>query len=226
MLKRVVRSFLLSSRGRALVDFCEEHVPYLRQWQRFEYHQQFSKITRWSRIFEGVYPTFAEATRAIPPTKKAGYDNADSAGVLAPSGPLLPSDYPVLFWLTKLFEDKPRRLFDVGGYVGISFYSYQGYLSYPPGLEWVIYDVPAVTAAGERLVRARNAAGLSFSTNFNDADGADILLAAGSLQFIETPFAQLLAGLKRLANPLSCSGTYVVFCQNIDLSGSGGGVCP
>ena len=57
-------------------------------------------------------------------------------------------------------------------------------------------DVPAVVESGAALAAEEGAADrLRFTTAFADASGADVLLAAGSLQYVETPLAELLGGL-------------------------------
>ena len=104
----------------------------------------------------------------------------------------------MLFWLARIL--KPHAvIFDWGGNIGISYYAFSHHLSYPNGLKWVINDVPAVLDAGRRIADQERASGLSFTTSFDQLAGADILLSAGALQFIENPFEilRLAIGLPR-----------------------------
>ena len=103
---------------------------------------------------------------------------------------IFPFDYPVMFWLQKLLPEC-RLLFDFGGNVGISYFGYRRYLQYAPELTWLIYDLDAVVAAGEQIARAECAANLRFTTSLAELSTADLLLAAGVLQFIEDPLALL-----------------------------------
>lgn len=145
------------------------------------------------RLFDGIYPDFASAVRAIPAGRAAGYDNERSASrALDEWLKVHPSDYPVLFWLSRLIPTAPF-VFDWGGNVGIKYFAYRKYLSYPASLTWLVSDVPAVVAAGEEIGRREAATGLRFTTALDELANADILLAAGALQYIEDPIRLLRA---------------------------------
>ena len=103
-------------------------------------------------------------------------------------------DYPVLFWLKPLLADR-LSIFDLGGHVGVHYYAYRRYLEYPKDLRWQVCEMPAVIAAGEAIRRDEDAPGLSFTTEFRDADGADVMLAAGVVQYLERSLPTQLAEL-------------------------------
>lgn len=148
-------------------------------------------------MFRGVYRDFDEAIAAAPKTKPIGYDHPEPAALYSKNYRIInPSDYPILFWLRCRLPEC-ATIFDLGGNVGISFYSYQPYLSYSPVLNWIVYDVPAVTRQGEAIALKEVARGLSFSNNMQDAENVDILLANGSLQYLEKPFSESLAALRK-----------------------------
>ncbi len=195
-MKRHVKALLLSSPAKRLVDRIEAAVPLIRKWHRFEYEQHFLRIAQWERLFSGVYPSFAAALAAIPVTRHNSYDNPGSATFLGHKGSIRSSDYPVLFWLSQLLPQN-RNVFDFGGYLGISYYSFEKLLHYPEDLRWTIYDVPAVIAEGERLAQEKNRSQLSFTSSFEPAHDASLLLAFGSLQFPEQTFADFLRPLDR-----------------------------
>jgi putative methyltransferase (TIGR04325 family) len=107
------------------------------------------------------------------------------------------SDYPAAFWLREALRND-ATVFDLGGSVGTSFYTWEGYFDYPPNLKWLICEVPSVVRAGQRLAEDKSERRLRFTSQFEDADGSSCLLASGCLQYIETPITDLL---RRLAHP-------------------------
>ena len=223
--RRIGKALLSSELVQAAAEWAEKWLPPLRYLHGRIYDREFARVVPWARRFRGVYATFEEAVRAAPSTKPIGYDNPAAASFMEPSGALLPSDYPVLFWLGKALADSPRLL-DIGGYVGISYYTYRNYLSYPKNLEWIIQDVPAVNAAGAELARRQNSRGLSFTTAITPALRPQIVLAAGSLQFIEHDFADLLKRMGSLPTHLILNKTPLTdLAEFVTLQDLGPAVC-
>jgi putative methyltransferase (TIGR04325 family) len=169
--------------------------PLLRPLAMMAYEDRFTRQSGGERLFRGIYPDFPTAIAAAPRNSLAGHDHAAYAnGVVHSPGSPLPSDYPVLFWLSKILDAKPAaRIFDWGGNTGISYHVYRQYLDFSDGLEWIVNDVPSVVAQGEALRSERPAPGLSFTTSLAPLESCDIVLAAGSLQVIEDPLAALQA---------------------------------
>lgn len=168
-----------------------ERVPVLRNLLEEGYRRYFNGVAGHARLFRGIYPDFASASRAIPANRFNGYDNPPTAHRLSEDRfRIWPCDYPILFWLEQLLPDG-HRLFDWGGNVGISYFAYRKYLRYPAGLDWLVNDVPAVVDAGLEIAKAEAAPGLRFTTTLDELAGSDVLLAAGALQFIADPFADL-----------------------------------
>jgi putative methyltransferase (TIGR04325 family) len=56
-------------------------------------------------------------------------------------------------------------------------------------------DVPAVNEAGREFARTRPSEGLSFTSNLEDATGADLLFTSGTLQYVPDTLADLLSKL-------------------------------
>ncbi len=190
-MKQALKAMLLSQTTKEFVDKVERTVPLIRKWHRFEYEQHFMRVAEWERLFSGVYPSFAAANAAIPASRNNSYDNPESATFLGFKSSIRSSDYPVLFWLDKLLPQNPR-VFDFGGYLGISYYSYQKLLDYPANLQWTIYDVPAVAAAGAKLAEEKDERRqLSFTTDVKRAQEFPLFLSFGSLQFPESTFAEI-----------------------------------
>lgn len=190
-MKQAIKAILLSPTAKHIVDKVERAVPLIRNWHRFEYEQHFMRVTGWERLFSGVYPSFAAANAAIPAGRNNSYDNPASATFLGYKSSIRSSDYPVLFWLEKLLPQNPS-VFDFGGYLGISYYSYQKLLDYPANLQWTIYDVPAVVDAGRKLAQEKEERRqLTFTTALERAQEFPLFLSFGSLQFPESTFAEI-----------------------------------
>lgn len=143
------------------------------------------------RLFRGVFSDFAAARQAIRPDRSESYDNEPSAHRMIDEWLNIDqSDYPVMFWLAKVMPGC-GLLFDWGGNVGLKYFAYQKYLAYPAQLIWLVADVPAVVALGQQIAEREAAAALRFTTTLEQLPAADVLLAAGSLQFIEDGLAAL-----------------------------------
>jgi putative methyltransferase (TIGR04325 family) len=166
----------------------------------YDYHRRFYRETTACR---GVFETYAEALQAVPKSLQAGYSqpeirNHSSVGKLTSAwepGEFNPMDYPILVWLTSAFSDGPT-IFDFGGNVGQAYYAYQKFLHYPEGLRWVVCELPIIIEAGEKIAIEKNAKNLAFTTDFTDADGVEILLTSGTLQYLESSLADFLGKLK------------------------------
>jgi putative methyltransferase (TIGR04325 family) len=169
------------------------HVRFLRGPLQLLYGRYFNSLGGRIRLFSGIYPDFKTAIRAIPPRRLTGFDNAPSARRQEHDlFHVFLMDYPVMFWLSRLLPDC-RLLFDWGGNIGISYFAFRRHLPYPAQLNWLVNDVPAVVAEGLATKQKFDSPGLSFTTSMARLSEADILLAAGSLHFIEAPFDVLCA---------------------------------
>lgn len=183
-------------RSHRLVDIVAG-LPGIKSFVRWEYDRAFA-ANRNANMFRGVFDTFDAAENSAPKTLPMGYDNAAAAGMyLDRTRRIYPSDYPLIFWLQKLFAEGCTRIFDVGGHIGIGYYGYRRYLTYPATLSWVVHDVPAVMQEGRRLAAVKDTyRGLTFSERFEETANADILFASGSLQYLPEPLWQMVAALK------------------------------
>ncbi len=208
--------------GRRLRAAAERLGP-ARALLRGRYERRF-RTARGAGALCGAYASFAEAARAAPAGAALGYDRVEAGGLYRDLlDDVAPKDYPALFWLRDALGGA-RTVFDLGGHVGVSYYAFRRYLPYPAGLRWVVCDVPAVVAEGVAMAAARGAPGLAFTTDPAEASGADVLFAAGSLQYMERPLEALVAGLARrprhvLINqtPTHAGGGFVTL-QNIGVA--------
>jgi putative methyltransferase (TIGR04325 family) len=165
----------------------------------YRYHWCFSRNITACR---GVFGTFAEATQSLPPSSRISHDQADIHEHSAVSeltscrtlGNLDSVDYPLLPWLKVALADS-TTVFDFGGNVGVSYYAFQKHLHYPDSLRWVVCELPEIVKAGQKIACETDSRGLSFTTEFSEADSADILLTCGTLQYLEPSLAELLSQL-------------------------------
>ncbi len=139
---------------------------------------------------------------------------------------VLPKDYPALYWLSREMQDT-AQLFDIGGHVGIMYYAYGRYLDFRSHQRWTVCDVPSVVAQGREMAVEQGATNLEFTTELDDVTGADVVLATGSLQYIERQIADLLAAQPRKPRVVLINETpthdqrEIITLQNIGVA-----ICP
>lgn len=172
-------------------------MPGLRLLAKPAYRLLFARGTLPTNSYYGLYASFAEALAAAPKSLPTGFDLPRAANLYRERlDSVLMSDYPVIFWLSRLLMAGQRKLFDLGGHIGISYYGFQRYLDYPADLQWQVYDVPEVVAAGRAWASQHDAPGrLCFTRSREDADGCDVLLASGVLQYLSFTLAEMLLAL-------------------------------
>lgn len=157
--------------------------------------------TRWF----GIFPSFSAALNAIPASYKAGWDQ-DEAQEHYEDFPLTivrPADYAVLMHL-KLLAKPGARLVDLGGNIGMAYYTTLKYYQLPPQFQWTVCDVPKVVAAGRTVAQREGQSpdSLRFVTDLSDAGPCDIFLSSGTLQCLDTTLPELLKKLPNLPQSL------------------------
>ena len=159
-------------------------LPGILDWRKRRFDHAFAD-GNYGGVCRGIYASYEEAAAAAPKTLPLGYDNDGPARMYQDRlVRVFPSDYPMMFWLQKAFAEGARRVFDLGGHVGISYYAYQRHLPYPSDLSWRVCDVPAVVRSGLELARTRDDQHrLSFTEHFEEADNADVLFTSGCVQY-------------------------------------------
>lgn len=168
-----------------------------------DYYHYYWDFTNRTTACRGVFNTFTEAIHSLPPGSRVGYNPSDihdhsSIGKLTSGweiGEFNSGDYPILLWLQSALADG-STIFDLGGNLGQAYYAYKKYLQYPQDLKWVVCDLPEIVKAGEKLAEKNDSSGLSFTVEFSDVEGANILLTNGTLQYLEPSCAGLLEQLK------------------------------
>ena len=169
-----------------------------------DYYNYYWSFPRRITAYRGVYNTFSEALESLPSSSRISHNQADihenSAIAELTScrklGKLDSIDTPLIPWLKLAFNDS-STVFDLGGNVGVSYYAFKQHLYFPENLRWTVCEVPEIAKAGEKIAEENNSLELSFTTEFTEADGTDIFLSCGTLQYIEPSLSELLTQLKK-----------------------------
>lgn len=133
----------------------------------------------------GIFQNFAEAWEVARSTGLPGHEDwAEITLHLEMPKGLRVSDYPVVYWLLRLSE-KLVRVFDYGGNVGNLAYSYSEYLHPARQIDWTVYDLPLVRAAGRGFAAERRNADLHFAESPAEYRSEQILLISGAFQYWE-----------------------------------------
>lgn len=173
-------------------------APGIKPVLRAHYDRTF-RDNQDQNLFRGVFDTFDAAQQSAPPNRHLGYDNTDAANMYVErTEKVYPTDYPAMFWLSRLFAEGCKTVFDLGGHIGISYYAYRRYLTYPAQLTWGVHDVPAVMAQGRLFASQKDDDNrLQFHEHFAAASGADVLFALGSLQYLPETLDEYLDKLSQ-----------------------------
>ncbi|HEV2622543.1 MAG TPA: TIGR04325 family methyltransferase [Frateuria sp.] len=185
----------MSLRGIAIETL---KLPALAPLARLLYRRFFTR-QRKGNHYHGVYASYADALRAVPASLLGSYDNADAAARYRErTRQLSIGDYPVLYWVSRLLDEGNRRVFDLGGHIGVAYYAFQHYRAFPVDLQWTVSDLPTTMDAGRAWAQAHDPAGrLSFADDKQRADGQDVLLVLGAMQYFDYDFASWLRTLSR-----------------------------
>jgi putative methyltransferase (TIGR04325 family) len=144
------------------------------------------------------FATLGEAKAAIAGYEALGHEGNETVKHhLALSSAPRPSDYAAFFHLQPIAQGL-HRVFDLGGNAGNLFYCYSGWLPWPAEMRWQVLDLPANMAAGAAIAAERGATQLSFTGDWSQASGADLLILSGSLHYMEHPLAEMLRQLSAL----------------------------
>lgn len=182
---------------KQIVKKMVESLPVVSDY--YAYHWLFPRRVN---AFRGLYSSFDEALKAVPPHTLTGYNHAElhDAPVRlnctqADMETLNPIDYPVLVWLRKAFEDS-STVCDLGGNTGNSYYAFRRYIPYPENVQWTICDLPEAVKSGEAMRQRTHCPGLSFTTDLATVENAEIFLTCGTIQYMNASLPDFLGHLK------------------------------
>ena len=188
--------------------------------EKARFHRAFPGRVR----FYGAWNNFEEATKAIPKHKLAGYNHKELSTIgFEEMSSVLPWDYPVIYWLSRILNSD-SILLDAGGHMGTKFRAFSSYVEIIPSVRWVVYDLPKIAEEGRRLAAQNGLSSLEFISDLSDAPNADILLASGLLQYVDQSLGDLLNCLPArskyvLLNKVAVrDGERVVTLENFDFA--------
>ncbi|MCO4754089.1 MAG: methyltransferase, TIGR04325 family [Bacteriovoracaceae bacterium] len=172
-----------------------KNLPFIVDLRKYRFEKVFTEQAV-ANYFRGVYPNFTSALQSAPATKPLGYDNVEAANMYKErTKQIYSTDYPVLYWMNK-FKGHINSIFDFGGHIGVHFYSYEKYLDYANLNRWLVCDVPSVLEEGKRFEEYKNDSILDFTADFEMCEGIDLLLANGSIQYVEWELHEKLSNIK------------------------------
>jgi putative methyltransferase (TIGR04325 family) len=173
------------------------NLPLLKQARIRSFDEAFAAGRRVG-CCRGLFESAVEAARKAPMTRPLGYDHDAAASMYRDRlSRVYASDYPMIVWLKNAFAEGARRVYDLGGHIGIAYYAYQRIIEFPHDVSWTVHDVPAVLESGRKEALERDPRRrLSFSEHTDAASGTDVFFTAGCLQYLEDTLAQRLAALR------------------------------
>jgi len=184
----------------ARIAHAAAELPILRWLAEPIYRYQFLRFRRPGNACFGVFGTYAEAHALAKSLHgPATYDLAEAGRLYRERlERVVASDYPSIYWLSRLLAAGERRIFDLGGHIGISYYGFSRYIEYPADLQWLVHDLPAIADAGRsHAVLHDPKRRLAFSAGPDAADGCDILFTSGALQYLDYTLPDLLRRLQQ-----------------------------
>lgn len=197
MQSRFLKARVLKARTRGFLGKLG-NLPVLLYWRRHRFDKRF-EASRAAGHYRGVFATYAQAARAAPADSPMGYDMVNAGKMYRDRmDSIYLSDYAVMAWLEKVFAAGVKKVFDLGGHIGLAYYVCQKNIDLPEGLSWQVHDVPAVMAAGREEAQQSDPSGrLTFAEDFSAAADADLLFTSGCIQYLEDTLAQRLGALPR-----------------------------
>ncbi len=156
-----------------------------------------------SRRFTGAYSSYEEAFAAASRAGRlAGYNHHEIAEVsFEQMCRIMPWDYPVMFWLSRL-HDQIDGLLDAGGHMGTKYRAFRAPLALSEDFRWVIYELPAIAEAGRRRAEEDGLRALRFVDDLKGVPQLPVFLGSGLMQYLDVPLSSLLTRLPDLPRHL------------------------
>ncbi len=180
-------SSLIKKTAKKLINFAINFTHYYLLFERT------------INAYRGVFNSFEEALNAVPKKFNKDYNPELYQSPLKEvelgkdlKEKFNDEDYPVIFWLESIVLNG-LTLLDLGGNVGLSYYTYRKYINYPDDFSWIVYELPEAVKAGEKLAKkADQTQQLSFTSDLKEVKNPDILLTCGTLQYLEKSLAKIM----------------------------------
>jgi putative methyltransferase (TIGR04325 family) len=154
------------------------------RWQAWRHRRRFFSEKGDGRHL-GRYSSFDDAIASLPPSKGFDHDGFSDHYVAERTKRVYAFDYPVMFWLKAAVGAGARSILDIGGSIGVHFYAYRRYGVVPENMSWLVCELPATIAVGQRYAEENGAHGLHFRSDLEAIrPSSDIWLCAGVLEFM------------------------------------------
>jgi putative methyltransferase (TIGR04325 family) len=175
-----------------------KHIPLIRDVNA--YYLEFGRKV--GNFCRGVYPSYEAAVEAVPKSGASGYGQPAVSNHSDPSmltvglsiGEFNKRDYPLLVWLARAFETE-STVFDLGGNVGLGYYSYQNFIRYPQSIDWTVCELPEFCQQGEKIAKERGVQNIHFTSDQRRAELSAIFITSGTLQYLPKPLPDMLREL-------------------------------
>lgn len=201
--------------------------PLIRPWLKPLAFRRF-RDARVGNHFWGVYSSYQDAFKHIPSAAaNVGYDHEAPALLYRDLLGKIPlGNYPLMFWLMKIFADgTATKLLDFGGHFGICYYNFKNLIRFPQSLRWTVFDLPSVLTAGRAYALANNETGIDFAESTSGRSD-DIFFASGSLQYVEGTVGDELKRLATLPKHVLIGALPVASQAYFTLQNIGVTICP
>lgn len=167
----------------------------------FRQKQHLLRFRKEYGAFYGVFDTLEDAWAFGAKTASTNYNNAkvplSYMERLDRGLPPNTSDYPILYWLEKICaESECSHVFDFGGSVGVHYNTIAPRIGHL--VEWIVCELPRTVELGERVASERAWKNVRFTTDFSLAQHSTVVLASGSLQYVQEGFVNKLRSLDTL----------------------------
>jgi hypothetical protein len=104
--------------------------------RKARYDRRFEAAHGNVKMFRGIYDDYDAAAASAPGTHPVGWDNVLSSKRLEHERlRIFSSDYPTLFWLSRLLAGN-GFVFDLHGNVGTAYVAFRRLLPFPADLTW------------------------------------------------------------------------------------------
>jgi putative methyltransferase (TIGR04325 family) len=134
---------------------------------------------RLGHAFHGIFDTFEAAETSVSSDLPPSYDNPAAARMYENRLEVDDHDYPAMFWLQDALAGGLRRVADLGGSTGIKFYAFGSLIDLPADVLWRVIETGAAARLGRAIATQKSMGSqLEFSSEVQDADGFDVLLAS------------------------------------------------
>lgn len=186
--------------------------------------ERFFRSHGWRGLHYGIFADFASAASFAESRCGSVRYEIDHQQWLEQHTRLAAHDYPALYWLSQCMEPG-IRIFDWGGSVGVTYILFRKVHEFPDSVQWQVCELAQAVSAGVEIAAGSGLPQLTFTSDVEMVDGAQVLFTAGAIQFIEQPLAALLGSARQAPRhliinrlPLTLHGQGFVTLQNTGVS--------